>query len=490
MLTFLYFPYNLGLNDSGSLMFRMGAEDYTVEEATAHLLNFAKDLAEVTVDGTAVSETILTVPSTATMLQRRAILHAARIAGLPKPQLIHETSAAALHRALDLSLGGAGTPGTNTSDAVEPNRSNTLFFNMGSHHVEACVVRYAGATYQNKDTVAVNVIGCGISNELGGHQVDLIIADKMLDSFKAKHPKLNDVDKSVRAMKKLEKQAVALKHVLSANKEGQFRVESLYEDTDFAQQVTRDQFESWTADLFSRFRAPIEDALSISNTSLSDLEAVEMIGGGWRIPRIQALLAEYLKEMRPPSAEVLNLSQHVNGDEAMATGAAWYGVNSSVSFRAKKIYFTDITPHRYDLVITPLNASQLHEDGWTKGVELFPAFGSLRAKKTVKMNVSFDLKVTLLENGNPQSHWEFTGIHAATSQYAELKKPLVSLKFDLDGSGVVLVSSATAIFDQPVTLSKDDKESKLAETKNESQDGETSNQDDGEGKDTDNSTEE
>ena len=79
--------------------------------------------------------------------------------------------------------------------------------------------------------------------------------------------------------------------------------------------------------------------------------------------------------------------------------------------------------------------------------------GSLRAKKTVKMNVSFDLKVerkelcyfqsqgravkvTLLENGNPQSHWEpgtqdlsattnrercvtlarFTGIHAATSQ--------------------------------------------------------------------------
>jgi len=473
-----YFPYDLGLHDSGSLLFRTGQADYTVQEVTAHLLNFAKELAEATVDGVAVSETILTVESSATMLQRRALLDAAKIAGLPRPQLIHETSAAALHRALDVSLGGAGSPATNTSEEIKANRSTVLFFNMGSRHVEACIVEYEGATYQKKDTVAMNVAGCGSSSSLGGHQVDLIIADKMLEAFQAKFPKLKDVDKSVRALKKLEKQALALKHVLSANKEGLFRVESLYEDTDFAEQVTRDQLESWTAELFSNLREPLEVALRIANRSVDDLDVVEMVGGGWRIPKIQSMLVDYLKETRSQDAEALTLSQHVNGDEAMATGGAWYGVNSSVSFRAKKIYFTDMTTHAYDLLLEPLNESQPYESGWKRGVELFPVYGKLRAKKTVKMNVSFDLKATLLENGNPVCHWEFAGIHAASKQYEDLKEPLVSLKFDLDGSGVVQVSSATAIFDQPVPVKSVDKNTVDATTSSEDTNSTNTTEDD------------
>eukprot|EP00438_Fugacium_kawagutii_P011032 Skav204822 [mRNA] locus=scaffold3914:215925:222120:- [translate_table: standard] len=162
-----YFAYDLGFHASGSLLFRTGQADYTVQEVTAHLLNFAKEPADsqflkiedpnAKPDSTtvarnwlkppwkAVSETILTVASSATMLQRRALLDAAKIAGncpeLPRPQLIHETSAAALHRALDLSLGGAGSPATNTSEEIKANRSTVLFFNMGSRHVEASLIQ-------------------------------------------------------------------------------------------------------------------------------------------------------------------------------------------------------------------------------------------------------------------------------------------------------------------------------------------------------------
>eukprot|EP00440_Ansanella_granifera_P051204 gb/GFBE01055504.1/.p1 GENE.gb/GFBE01055504.1/~~gb/GFBE01055504.1/.p1 ORF type:complete len:942 (+),score=292.45 gb/GFBE01055504.1/:1-2826(+) len=448
-----YYPYSLGVNASGSLSFEMGEDSYTVEEATAHLLNFAKGLAQETVDGVAVSETILTVPSSAGAQQRRALLTAAKVAGLPRPQLIHETSAAALQRSLDLDLGGAGKPAFNGSEAVEPNRSIVLFYNMGARHVEACVVSYQGASYQSKNTVAMNVLGCGVSDALGGHQVDIIIADKMLDGFKAKYPKLSDIEKSARALKKLEKQAVATKHVLSANKEAQFRVESLYEEQDFMQQVTREDMEGWTAELFSHFSQPIEAALAIANVSVDDVDTVEMVGGGWRIPKIQSLVSEYLKGQRSESSPALNLSQHVNGDEAMATGAAFYGANASVSFRTKKIFFTDSTIHSYALVLTPLNTSQTHEEGWVRGVELFPAYGKLRAKKTVKLNVTFDLKATLLENGNEIAHWAFSGIDAAvTGKYAALGTPLISLKLELDGSGVVQVSSATAIFDEPVPV--------------------------------------
>merc|ERR1719217_934259 len=86
-----------------------------------------------------------------------------------------------------------------------------------------------------------------------------------------------------------------------------------------------------------------------------------MIGGAWRMPKVQSLLSEYLKSQRSENSPVLNLSQHLNGEEAMATGAAFFGANTSTSFRTKKIFFTDITPHSYALLIEPLNASQLNE---------------------------------------------------------------------------------------------------------------------------------
>lgn len=448
-----YYPYNLAVNSSGSIVFQMGEEGYTVEEATGHLLSFAKGLAEATVDGIAATEAIITIPSSATMVQRQALLSAARIAGLPKAQLIHETAAAALQRALDVDLGGASKPSVNGSDPVVANKSVVLFYNMGARHVEACVVEYEGATHQGKNTVSLSVLGCGVSEKLGGHKVDIIIADKMLAAFKEKYPKLSDIEKSARALKKLEKQAVATKHVLSANKEAQFRVEALYEDTDFMHAVSRDDVESWSSDLFSNFKEPIEAALALANVTLDSFDGVEMIGGGWRIPKVQTMLSEYLKEQRAENAPILNLSQHVNGDEAMATGAAFFGANSSVSFRTKKIFFSDFTTHSYALVLKPSNSSQAHEDDWERGVELFPAQGKLKSKKTVKLNVTFDLKATLLENGNPIVHWLITGINdASTGQFAELEAPLVSLKLDLDSSGVVQLSSATAIFNELVTV--------------------------------------
>ena len=186
-------------------------------------------------------------------------------------------------------------------------------------------------------------------------------------SLKAKHPKLAEgIVTSVRALKKLEKEAMGMKHVLSANREAQFRVESLYEDTDFTQQVTRETFEEWCSGLFAAVSRPIEDVLGQTGLSPADIDEVEMIGGGWRIPQVQKLLGEYLHSSRGPAMPALNLSQHLNGDEAMATGAAFFGANASVSFRTKHIYFTDISQQGYSLVLAPLNASQPNEASWTQ----------------------------------------------------------------------------------------------------------------------------
>mmetsp|Transcript_70521 Transcript_70521/g.181751 ORF Transcript_70521/g.181751 Transcript_70521/m.181751 type:complete len:927 (+) Transcript_70521:141-2921(+) len=439
-----FYPYDLGVNDSGSLRFEFGGEAYTVEEVTGHLLGFAKGLAMEAVDGISVSDTILTIPADATFLRRRSLLTAAKMARLPRPQLIHETSAAALQRALDLDLSGSN--GTN-------NESTVLYYNMGARHVEACLVHYRGAKHREKNTVAMEMLGCGSSDQLGGHLVDLVVAERMLKAFQEKHPKLAEgILTSTRALKKLEKEAMGMKHVLSANKEAQFRVESLYEDTDFTQQVKRETFEDWCSGIFASVSKPIDDALQVAELSPADIDEVELIGGGWRIPRIQKLLSEYLYSSRGPSLPALNLSQHLNGDEAMAQGACFFGANSSVSFRTKTIFFTDSTPHGYNLTLTPLTPSQPHEEGWTRSVELFVPRSPLRSRKTVKLNLGFDLRATLLENSVEVVHWDIAGIHNATLANAGLGTPLISLKFELDGSGIVQIASVTTIFDEPVPV--------------------------------------
>jgi len=230
------------------------------------------------------------------------------------------------------------------------------------------------------------------------------------------------------------------------------------EDEDFASNITRDIFLGMCKPMMDKVQKVLDDAITACGIPVAEIESVEMIGGAWRIPKIQSLLQDYLKEHRSQTAPALNLSQHINGDEAMATGSAFYGANSSVSFRTKKIFFTDFTQHGYALSISPLNASQPHEQGWIRGAELFPAYSKLRAKKTVKLeaklNVNFDLKATLLEDGNPVTHWELSGIHeaATTGKYSTLPAPLISLKLELDGSGVVQLSTAQAIFDEPVPV--------------------------------------
>jgi len=58
-----------------------------------------------------------------------------------------------------------------------------------------------------------------------------------------------------------------------------------------------------------------------------------MIGGATRTPRVQELLKEFIGD--------LELSSHLNGDEAMAKGAAFHAANFSASFRVRPVKLSD-----------------------------------------------------------------------------------------------------------------------------------------------------
>merc|ERR1712187_137843 len=138
----------------------------------------------------------------------------------------------------------------------------------------------------------VTILGSAIDFNIGGHLMDLKIAEVMLKKFQDKYTKLAaGIVESPRALRKLLSQAQKTKAILSSNKNAPFIVESLYEDTDFQSSIKREEFEEMCKDMFGKLTEPIEKAMAVANITAADLAGVEVVGGAWRVPKIQAILA-------------------------------------------------------------------------------------------------------------------------------------------------------------------------------------------------------
>ena len=98
---------------------------------------------------------------------------------------------------------------------------------------------------------------------------------------------------------------------------------------------------------------PVEEALKKAGLTLEDIEQVEILGGGIRVPKVQEILQEKL------GGKTLNV--HLNGDEAMCFGSAFIASNSSASFKVRKVLLTQHPVSPISIHITPANVSRIAE---------------------------------------------------------------------------------------------------------------------------------
>jgi len=61
-------------------------------------------------------------------------------------------------------------------------------------------------------------------------------------------------------------------------------------DYDFRIQLTREKFEEWCDDLLKRVPGPVLKALEADGLTMANISAVEIVGGGVRVPKVQAVL--------------------------------------------------------------------------------------------------------------------------------------------------------------------------------------------------------
>ena len=133
---------------------------------------------------------------------------AAEMAGLTVLQLIHENTAVA-------TMYGIDRMDTEKDHIV-------LIYNMGGVDTEVSLVRYSAISdpVLNKTFEHIEILAEAVERNLGGEDFDAVIVNILVERFNALKERVGkaDVRQNPRAMKRLFKEAVKIKEVLSANK--------------------------------------------------------------------------------------------------------------------------------------------------------------------------------------------------------------------------------------------------------------------------------
>jgi len=439
-----------------------GKQIHTPEELTAMVLHYAegfthqygKEKGHTYGD---ITDCVLTVPSFATQSERQALLDAADLGGFKVLGLIDENTASALNFGMDKTF-------------EEP--KIYLFYNLGGSSLQVSIIKFhhyevpeSKYSKKMKKVGSIEVLGKGWDTTLGGLAYDNRLVDYMADHFNREWRHARGHEKDIRdvprAMTKIRIQANKVKHVLSANQEIPVHMDSLYDDMTLSMHISRSQFEELCEDLTKRATDPIITALASANVTLDEVDVIEMIGGGMRVPKVRSSLTSVLGDKE--------LGMHINSDESMALGAAFYGANISSAFRVRQVGLVDINPFPIGISLDSLETGEEEgksdegEEAWGKKATIFKANSKVGVKKTIAFTHDQDVHCSL-DYANPDTlpsgskkelqRYKISGVAAFAKEMEEkgLGKPKVSLQFELSSSGTTSLVKAEAVVEEKYTV--------------------------------------
>jgi heat shock protein 4 len=260
-----------------------------------------------------VQELVMSVPTWFTDAQRRAIIDAAEIAGLRLLRLINDTTAAAL---------GYGITKLDLPAADEKPR-RVAFVDVGYSDYSCSIVEF------KKGELAVK--GNAYDRHLGGRDFDRALVEHLQKEFLGKYK--IDIFSNPKALTRVYAAAEKLKKVLSANQQAPLNIESLMNDIDVRAMITRQEFEAMTEPLISRIDVILEQALTEAKLNKEDIDIIEVVGGGSRVPAIKERIQGFFNKP---------LSFTLNQDEAIARGCAFSCAILSPIFKVRDFAIQDI----------------------------------------------------------------------------------------------------------------------------------------------------
>lgn len=312
-----FLPYNVSENPDGSIGIKVKYlnEDrvFTPEQITAMLLTKLRETSEIALQCN-ISDCVLSVPSFYTNAERKALLDAAKVAGLRVLRLFNETTATAL------------TYGIYKQDLPNPDDAprNVVFVDCGHSSLQV----FACAFHKEK----LKIIASAANPYLGGRNIDYKLAKHFSQEFKQKYN--IEPESNPRAFLRLLTEVEKLKKQMSANSTKlPFGIECFMNDIDVKGEMCRSEMEELCKDVFENVEKTLKDCLEKSKLALSDIHSVEIVGGSSRIPAIKGLIEKIFQ--KTPSTTL-------NQDEAVARGCALQCAMLSPAVRVRDFSVTDL----------------------------------------------------------------------------------------------------------------------------------------------------
>ncbi|CAB3255921.1 unnamed protein product [Arctia plantaginis] len=431
---------------------------FTPEELVAQLFAKAKDFSEIS-HGQPITECVITVPGYFNQAERRAVKDAAALAGLNVLQLINDYTAIAINY------------GIFRRKEINETAWHALFFDMGAASTKAALVEYKTVKIKDKGYVEtvpqLQVLGVGYDRTLGGHEMTLRLREHLIKAWEANGG--GDVRVSPRAMEKLLREAERLKIVLSANTEHYAQIESLLDDKDFKQLVTRVEFEELCADLWGRVSGVVQRAIAAGGGAGSGARLI-VAGGASRVPAALHALKDAVGH---------EPSRSINADEAATMGAVYRAASLATGYKVAALNVRDA-------VLLPIQVTfTRHVDGNDKLIRrtLFGPMNPYPQKKVITFNKhmdDFDFHVNYAELEHiPSNELQYvgslnlsqvvlSGVGAALAKHTadNIEHKGIKAHFNMDDSGILNLVNVEFVAEKTVTEEDDDKDSTLSKIGN------------------------
>lgn len=259
-----------------------------------------------------VQDIVLSCPAWFTDIQRRALIDAAEIAGLKLLRLMNDTTAAAL---------GYGITKLDLPSSDEKPR-RVAFVDVGHSNYTCSIVEFKKGELSVKATTW--------DRHYGGRNFDKALVDHLQKEFLGKYK--IDIFSNPRAVARVQAAAEKTKKILSANQQAPLNIESLMNDIDVSAMITRQEFEALIEPVLNKTTGPLEQALAEAKLTKEDIDVIEVVGGGSRVPAVKERIQAFFGKP---------LSFTLNQDEAAARGCAFSCAILSPIFKVRDFAVQD-----------------------------------------------------------------------------------------------------------------------------------------------------